>query len=162
MDEQSIISAIDVQIAKLEQVRSLLANGSTVRRVTTRKAAKEASAPLPKKRTMSAKARKRIADAQRKRWAATREQASTAPAKAAKKAAKKAASKRAAKRIVSPEARKRMADAQRKRWAAAKKPKSAAPAKAARKAAKKSAPKKTANSVPMAAVPEAQKAEGAS
>ena len=89
MDSQSIISAIDAEIAKLEQVRSLLANGSKVDGLTTRKAAKNVSAEQPKKRTMSAEARKRIGDAQRKRWAATKKEAPAAPAKVAKKAAKK-------------------------------------------------------------------------
>jgi hypothetical protein len=73
-----------------------------------------------RKRTLSPEARARIAEAQRKRWAATRTGAA-APvvAKAvAKTATKKAATK---KRTMSPEARARIAEAQRKRWAATRK-----------------------------------------
>ena len=58
---------------------------------------------------MSAAGRKRIAEAQRKRWAAAR-QATNHDAVAAAKPAKK--------RTMSAAARKRIADAQKKRWAA--------------------------------------------
>jgi hypothetical protein len=72
MDSQFIISALDAEIAKLQQARELFANGSKVNRVTIRKAAKRVSATPAKKRTLSPEARKRIADAQRKRWAAAK------------------------------------------------------------------------------------------
>ena len=61
------------------------------------------------RRTMSAAARKRIAEAQRKRWAAVKKGA--AP-KAAAPAPKKA------KRHLSPEGRRRIIEATKKRWAA--------------------------------------------
>ena len=57
-----------------------------------------------RRRTMSPAARKRIAEAQRKRWAATKA--------AAPSAAKKA------KRHISPEGRRRIIEATKKRWAA--------------------------------------------
>ena len=60
----------------------------------------------PAKRTMSVAARRRIAAAQRKRWAAVR-QAKAQPAKP--------------KRKLSAAARRRMGDATRKRWAAVRK-----------------------------------------
>jgi hypothetical protein len=63
----------------------------------------------PKKRTMSAAARKRIGAAQRKRWAAAKSQAKST-AKAGPK-----------KRKMSAAARKRIGDAARKRWAAVRK-----------------------------------------
>src|SRR6266852_2564359 len=49
-------------------------------------AAVDSAAPAPKKRTMSAAARRRIADAQRKRWAAKKKaEAAPKPARAPKK-----------------------------------------------------------------------------
>ena len=64
--------------------------------------------PASKKRTMSLAARRRIAAAQRKRWAAVKKsQAQT-----------KGAAKPAKKRKMSAAARKRIGDATRKRWAA--------------------------------------------
>jgi hypothetical protein len=68
----SIVSLIDAEIARLTQVRSLLANAGKVPTIVT--ATKTKSAPAKaktrKKRVLSPEARKRIADAQRKRWAA--------------------------------------------------------------------------------------------
>ncbi len=68
----SILVLIDAEIARLTQVRSLLAGsgiaGSTA---TERKSRKTPVKALVKKsRVLSPEARKRIADAQRKRWAA--------------------------------------------------------------------------------------------
>ena len=66
----SIIAQIDAEIARLTQARSLLATlGSTTVAVVEAKAARS-PAKKRKKRVLSAEARKRIADAQRKRWAA--------------------------------------------------------------------------------------------
>lgn len=61
----------------------------------------------PKKRTMSTSARRRIAAAQRKRWAAVKQA--------------KSATKPAKKRKMSAAARKRIGEATRKRWAAFRK-----------------------------------------
>lgn len=88
MDGQSIISAIDAEIATLQKVRALLAGDGKLG-VTVRKAVKKVSSKQPKRRTLSPEARKRIADAQRKRWAAAKKPKRTTPAKASKKAAKK-------------------------------------------------------------------------
>jgi hypothetical protein len=91
----SILAQIDAEIAKLTQVRSLLANtGKIAATITERltkkapkakkpaKAAKVAKAPkapkiakTKKRRTLSPEARQRIADAQRKRWAAQKAKA---------------------------------------------------------------------------------------
>ena len=91
----SILAQIDAEIAKLTQVRSLLANtGNIAAAITerlTKKAAKVAKPAKVAKATKAAKAAK--------------------PAKVAK--TKK-------RRTLSPEARQRIADAQRKRWAAQK------------------------------------------
>ena len=71
---ESIIAQIDAEIARLTQVRSLLANtGKVAVKATERKTTKtKAKAKGKGKRTrvLSPEARKRIADAQRKRWAA--------------------------------------------------------------------------------------------
>lgn len=62
-----ILKEIDHEIARLEQARALLADGATA--PTTRSSARATKTTRVKKRTMSAEARKRIGDAQRKRWA---------------------------------------------------------------------------------------------
>jgi hypothetical protein len=66
MEIAEIIREIDAEIAKLEQVKALLSNrrNLALANVTGKKIAQG------KKRTLSPEARKRIADAQRKRWAA--------------------------------------------------------------------------------------------
>ena len=69
MSIESILSQINAEIEKLQQVRSLLAEtGKVSIRFSGRKANKAATAR--KKRVLSPEARKRIADAQRRRWAA--------------------------------------------------------------------------------------------
>ncbi len=69
----SILAQIDSEIARLTQVRALLSNSE---KITVPAAAKTKAAAAPqkdrKKRVLSAEARNRIADAQRKRWAAQR------------------------------------------------------------------------------------------
>jgi hypothetical protein len=73
---ENILTQIDSEIARLQQARKLLANiGNSV--TSTGRAAKKRSskASSTKKRVLSAEARKRIADAQRKRWAAARAKA---------------------------------------------------------------------------------------
>jgi hypothetical protein len=54
-----ILSSIDSEIARLTQARALLSGLST----------RDTAAPLRKPRQLSAAARKKIAEAQRKRWA---------------------------------------------------------------------------------------------
>jgi hypothetical protein len=69
---ESILTQIDAEIARLKEVRSLLAGiGTVTTKITKTKTKKTpAKAKGKKKRVLSAEARKRIADAQRKRWAA--------------------------------------------------------------------------------------------
>lgn len=89
---ETILSAIDTEIAKLQQARRLLTDASATPAVSeakrrgrpkgTNNAAKTAAvktAPAKAKRTMSAEGKARIAEAQKKRWAEQK--------KAAKKAA---------------------------------------------------------------------------
>jgi hypothetical protein len=68
---ESILTQIDAEIARLTQVRTLLANTGAVRKnAVAPKAKKAAGTNGRKRRVLSPEARKRIADAQRKRWAA--------------------------------------------------------------------------------------------
>ena len=70
---ESIIAQIDSEIARLTQVRALLAN-TGISSASKSKTPKAGAKPK-KKRVLSAEARKRIADAQRKRWAAQKAKA---------------------------------------------------------------------------------------
>jgi hypothetical protein len=76
-----ILNAIDEEIAKLRQARAILTDAA---RTPVSKSATTASpALLPKAKTrrkLSAKARKAIADAQRKRWAKVKSQKKAATA----------------------------------------------------------------------------------
>ena len=73
---ESILAQIDAEIARLTQARSLLSTlaGTVAAKVTRRKTKKTKAKTKAKgkktRRTLSPEARKRIADAQRKRWAA--------------------------------------------------------------------------------------------
>jgi hypothetical protein len=82
-----ILNAIDEEIARLRQARAILgdsANGAA--RPTARKASADAVAKPKPRRTLSAKARRAIAEAQRKRWAKVkRQKKATTSAAAAKK-----------------------------------------------------------------------------
>ena len=69
MNTQDILSAIDAEIARLQSARSLLAGTASGERRGRPRTRTYESAAAPKKRTMSAAGRKRIAEAQRKRWA---------------------------------------------------------------------------------------------
>lgn len=69
MSIETILAEIDAEIARLTQVRSLLAGSRAIHTSGTRSKTSGASKPR-RKRVLSAEARKRIADAQRKRWAA--------------------------------------------------------------------------------------------
>jgi hypothetical protein len=68
---ENILSQIDSEISRLQQARALLANIGAAATKTGR----PAKAKTGKKRILSAEARKRIADAQRRRWAAVRAKA---------------------------------------------------------------------------------------
>jgi len=69
MSIESILAEIDAEIARLTQVRTLLGGaGSVASSVTGRQTKKAVS--KSRRRVLSPDARKRIADAQRKRWAA--------------------------------------------------------------------------------------------
>jgi hypothetical protein len=67
---ENILAEIDSEIARLQQARALLASlgGATTKAGHTAEKA-TAQAKPKKKRVLSAEARKKIADAQRRRWA---------------------------------------------------------------------------------------------
>lgn len=71
MSIDSILAQVDAEIARLTKVRSLLAGaGTTTSAATERRTTKPQQVKGQKSRVLSPEARKRIADAQRKRWAA--------------------------------------------------------------------------------------------
>ena len=67
MTLDNLLASIDAEISRLQQARSLLTGANS-------SSPKSTSKPR-KKRRLSAEARKRIADAQRKRWAAQKKSA---------------------------------------------------------------------------------------
>jgi hypothetical protein len=92
-------------VAHIAEVKRLLDHGGRQAVAT-----QEESTVRPKRPRLSAAARKRIAEAQRKRWEAIRKASGKAPAE------QKATAPRR-KRKMSAAARKRIGDAARKRWA---------------------------------------------
>ncbi len=71
MATESILSQIDAEIARLTQARELLAKSSG-NALSLLEGKGKSSTGKGKKHVLSPEARKRIADAQRKRWAAQR------------------------------------------------------------------------------------------
>ena len=76
-----IVKAIEEEIERLRHARALLANDSkgTGRKTARRSSAASGSAPK-QRRKLSPKARRAIAEAQRKRWAKVKAQKKTAEA----------------------------------------------------------------------------------
>ncbi|MGI8770950.1 MAG: hypothetical protein ACR2JE_05910 [Acidobacteriaceae bacterium] len=74
MDRQAIIAAIDEEISRLETVRSLLRDTRNL----APGVAKALGAKSKTKRRMSAEGRRRIVEAQRRRWAKQKQGASKA------------------------------------------------------------------------------------
>ncbi len=76
MANKEVLAAIDYEIARLQQARDILAGESEDGAGRNRGAAKQVPAkkrvgrPAGTKRVLSPEARKRIAEAQKKRWAA--------------------------------------------------------------------------------------------
>ena len=76
-----ILASIDLQIASLKQARALLSDGAAVMHKAGRPAKTLQKAITPAKaakRVLSAEGRRRIAEAQKKRWAAQRKAAADA------------------------------------------------------------------------------------
>jgi hypothetical protein len=70
MSMESILAEIDAEIARLTQVRSLLAGSRSMSSSSSANKLPKGPTKRRKKRVLSPEARKRIAEAQRKRWAA--------------------------------------------------------------------------------------------
>jgi uncharacterized protein YukE len=71
MTIDSILSQIDSEIARLTQVKKLLAGSGSNNFTSSQRKTKSAARKSSRKtRVLSPEARKRIADAQRRRWAA--------------------------------------------------------------------------------------------
>ncbi len=70
MEVSKIVAELDKEIARLKEARALLAGTSLSHRGSTNKTA----AGKPRKRTMTAEGRRRIAEAMKKRWAERRKQ----------------------------------------------------------------------------------------
>jgi hypothetical protein len=68
MDTRRIIADIDTEISKLHQVRALLSSVA-IKKGPGRPKSTEPQVTKPKKRTMSAEGRTKIAAAQKGRWA---------------------------------------------------------------------------------------------
>jgi hypothetical protein len=73
MDTRSLIAAIDAEISRLQQVKSLLSGTARTRNIKLPAAAK--SSKPTKRRKLSVAARAKIAAAQRARWAKFRKSA---------------------------------------------------------------------------------------
>ena len=116
-------SRIDAQIA---EIRQMLAVGRTERGI--------AAEPQKRKRKMSAAARKRIGDAQRKRWAESKKQAESPSERPTREAPKP-------KRKLSAAGRKRIIEATKRRWAAVKTARQTQQPAMAKRVAKKAAAK---------------------
>lgn len=70
MEVSKIVAELDKEISRLKEARALLAGGPSSRRG----AGKTRSAVKPRKRTMTAEGRRRIAEAMKKRWAERKKQ----------------------------------------------------------------------------------------
>jgi hypothetical protein len=66
MEVSEILLSVDLEIARLKQVRTILSDGTS----TEGAKGNAGNTRARKKRTLSPETRKRIAEAQRKRWAA--------------------------------------------------------------------------------------------
>ncbi len=74
MDSDKILAAIDAEIARLRQVREVLLEIEGAKPPAKQKSTQGENSPAKgkKSRVLSPEARKRIADAQRKRWIAAK------------------------------------------------------------------------------------------
>lgn len=70
MAKDLILAEIDAEIARLTEARKLLAGAASVAKSPTVRKAVGTAKKAKRSRVLSPEARKRIADAQRRRWAA--------------------------------------------------------------------------------------------
>ena len=106
MNRTEVIRQLDLEIKRLQDARNILAGAGSAN-VSTNQAQEQHRVP----RRISANARRRIAEAQRARWAKLKSaQKPSAPTPITMKTSAKKAS-------ISAEGRARIAAAQKKRWA---------------------------------------------
>jgi hypothetical protein len=120
MDTQVILASLRAERDRLNQAIAALEALDAAIDPVSRPGRKVGEPAKNKTRTMSAAGRRRIAEAQKKRWAKKKAAAKKSAVKSvasAKGAVLKTATSRKVKRVVSPESRKKMAAAQKKRWA---------------------------------------------
>ena len=110
MDIQSLVEQLRQEAGRIERAIAALAelDHRAVRRGRPPKARQSEQAIKPKRRTMSAAGRARVAAAQRERWA--KQKAHIAPARG----------KKAGRKPMSPAMRKKMSAMMKARWAARK------------------------------------------
>ncbi len=83
MEVKDILAELDLEIARLQQARALLA-GEVAKKPSAAKKKKSAAVvapPVAKKRKLTPEGRKRIAEAMKRRWAERKKQAATKAAK---------------------------------------------------------------------------------
>jgi hypothetical protein len=69
VNTQEIITALDAEIVRLQHARSVIASSGEAKRPGRPAKSAPSTVPAPKKRKLSPEARKKIAAAQKKRWA---------------------------------------------------------------------------------------------
>jgi hypothetical protein len=70
MTIEAILAEIDAEIERLIEARKLLATAGSTKSTSSKRSPKKPAGKARKTRVLSADARKRIADAQKRRWAA--------------------------------------------------------------------------------------------
>jgi hypothetical protein len=91
VNTQEIITALDAEIARLQHARSVIASSGEAKRRGRPAKSAPSTVPAPKKRKLSPEARKKIAAAQKQRWA---KQKAAKPVQVTKVPAKKQLEKR--------------------------------------------------------------------
>ena len=91
MNTKEIITALDAEIVRLQHARSLIVGSGEPKRRGRPAKSPPSTVPAPKKRRLSPEARKKIAAAQKKRWA---KQKAAKPVQVTKVPAKKQPEKR--------------------------------------------------------------------
>lgn len=113
MNKERVLAFLDAEIQRLQQARHLLSSTEdTAPQSISSGRSSRGGARRGGVRHMSADARRRISEAQKKRWAARKGSGSSS-------GASQSSGKR--HRHLSAEARKRISDAQKRRWAARRK-----------------------------------------
>lgn len=70
MNKANVLAFLDAEIERLQKARELLSSNDGVGRNGTHRGRRGAMAGVRRRRHMSAEARRRISEAQKKRWAA--------------------------------------------------------------------------------------------